>query len=207
MVKLHLYVEGGGDGLLNRQYRQNFQAFLKKAGMAGKLPRVTASGSRRAAYDDYRNALSRGESAALLVDSEAPVDTMHQSGEPADWRPWAHLKARDKWAKPRGAADVDCHLMVQCMESWLLADRQTIASHFGQGFRGNALPDAVAIETIAKDDVMDGLKASTRDCANNRYNKGRHSFELLGKINPGNVFKHSPWAKRFIGHLETRMNA
>ena len=144
----------------------------------------------------------------LLVDSEAPVNPEHQAGQAADWQPWRHLKARDNWPEPAGATDADCHLMVQCMESWFLADRDTLAGYFGHGFRGNALPATDAIEGIAKEQVMDGLQQATHACpTKGRYNKGQHSFELLGKIRPRRVCDQSPWARRFIGRLETKMSA
>ena len=205
---MKLFVEGGGPGAVGKRCRAGFLGFLKKAGLR-VMPRIVACGSRQKAYRDYRDALKKGQAAVLLVDSEFPIDAARQSGKPADWRPWAHLEVRDRWAKPQRAADADCHLMVQCMESWFLADRETLASYFGQGFREKALPDVASlVEDIPKDEVFDGLKAATRDCApKGGYEKGRHSFELLGKIDPGIVSDQSPWAKRFIGHLQGRMSA
>ena len=209
MVKL--YVEGGGQTAdLQGKCREGFRKFLKKAGLKGKMPRIIASGARLDAYNDYRKALGKGESAALLVDSEGPVSYTHCSGEPADWQPWQHLETRpgDGWEKPDGATDKDCHLMVQCMESWLLADQATLKAYFGQGFNANSLPAGISLGDIPKKDVMDGLKAATRQCkTKDRYNKGRHSFGLLGLINPNEVMKRSPWAERFVEQLKKKMAA
>lgn len=145
----------------------------------------------------------------LLVDSEAPVDGRCQTGQPNTWQPWQHLNQRqgDGWDKPSPAAETDCHLMVQVMESWILADRATLSAFFGQGFNENALPAAAnAIEGIAKTDVYQGLDKATRNCRTKpRYGKGEHSFKLLAKIDPRKVVDASPWARRFIDELKSRM--
>lgn len=54
MVGMKLYVEGGGDtNLLRTACRQGFSEFLKKAGLAGRMPRVVACGGRQDAYDAF----------------------------------------------------------------------------------------------------------------------------------------------------------
>lgn len=207
-----LYVEGGGDSKsLQIECRRGFREFLEKAGLKGKMPGISACGGRRLAYDDFCTAIASGESAMLLVDSEAPVPSAHQTGEPATWRPWLHLKQRqgDGWVKPANAADTDCHLMVQVMESWFLAERETLQIFFGQGFRENALPAiGNAIEGIAKTQVYDALKQATQNCKTKaEYGKGEHSFKLLAKIDPTKVTAASPWAKRFVDELKKKMGA
>ncbi len=93
-----LYVEGGGDHEI--ECRKGFRIFLEKAGIKGRMPRIFACGTRNEALNDFTEGLNRGETAFLLVDSEAPVSLEHQNGDPADWRPWDHLKDRDAWTKP-----------------------------------------------------------------------------------------------------------
>ena len=114
----------------------------------------------------------------------------------------------DGWDKPNGCADTDCHLMVQLMESWFLADRDTLKVFFGNGFKENQLPPAVSpIEGVAKADVYKALKASTANCkTKSSYGKGEHSFKLLAKIDPARVVAASPWAKRFIDQLKLKMD-
>jgi hypothetical protein len=146
VVELHLYVEGGGDAkVLRTACRRGFSEFLARAGLKGHLPRIVACGGRRQAYDDFCTALRQNRhTAMLLVDSEDPVTVSS---------PWIHLLQRpgDAWPTPLGATDDACHLMVQCMESWLLADRDTLRRFFGQGFNPSALPPASnPIETIPK---------------------------------------------------------
>lgn len=207
-----LYVEGGGDSkTLRIECRRGFREFLEKAGLKGKMPAIVASGGRRAAYEDYCTALTQATAAVLLVDSEAPVSPRHQQGNPDTWQPWQHLKARpgDGWDKPAGAQDTDCHLMVQCMETWFLADRQTLQSFFGQGFRESALPAAtLPLESVAKDDVYNALEQATQRCkTKGGYGKGDHSFKLLARIDPAKVVAASPWAQRFVDQLKKRMGA
>lgn len=132
----------------------------------------------------------------LLVDSEDAVN---------DKSPWAHLTHRvgDQWPTPTHATDDHCHLMVQCMESWILSDRNTLSKFFGQGFNVNALPtESKSIESIPKESTYQTLKDATRDCKTKKpYHKGNHSFQLLALIDPDKVSAASPWANRFITTL------
>lgn len=97
--------------------------------------------------------------------------------------------------------------MVQTMEAWLLADRDTLKRFFGQGFRENALPSSANdLEQVGKKAINDGLAAATRQCkTKSAYDKGEHSFKLLALIDPAKVKEASPWAKRFVETVQTRM--
>lgn len=206
MVKI--YIEGGGDAAsLRAECRKGFAEFLEKAGFKRpKKPSVVACGSRNDAFDSFCTAISQGECAFLLVDSEDIVDAAHQQGNPDQWKPWSHLKQRDNWNKPVNATDADCHLMVQCMEAWFIADRQTLTSFFGQRFKGNLIPNAAnPIESIGKQQLYTSLANATRDCQKGQYGKGPHSFKLLALINPTNITTASPWAKRLIDTLMKKM--
>lgn len=209
MVKL--YVEGGGDtAALKTACREGFTTFVTKAGLKNR-PRIVACGSRRDAFDSFCTAIASGDEAILLVDSEAAVIVQNQQGQPDSWQPWAHLKTRagDGWDKPAGTTDTQCHLMVQVMESWFLADREALKAFFGQGFRENVLPAASnAIEAIAKQQVYNALAQATSNCKTKAaYGKGEHSFKLLTKIDPAKVTQASPWAKRFVDELRKKMDA
>lgn len=204
MVELHLYVEGGGDSkALHSRCREGFRKFLEQAGLKGHMPRIVACGGRDNAFSDFKTAVAHGRPAMLLVDSEGPMAAAHE------FTPWAHLKARDGWTRPTGASDEQCHLMVQCMETWLLIDRATLKAFFGQGFKLDALPAANRQpEKIAKAEVYSALAKATKDCKTKAiYGKGEHSFELLGKVDPGKVTAASPWAARFVDELREATNA
>lgn len=194
MVSTRLYVEGGGDSkALRAECRRGFSEFLRRAGLAGRMPRIVASGSRINAYDSFRTALTQSPSSSgspmLLVDAEGPVTLAG---------PWEHLHARDGWSRPGGARDEQCQLMVQCMETWFLADRESLARYFGNGFRESALPGNIQVESIPKADVLDGLDHAARDTSKGRYSKGEHSFRILAIIDPSRVTDAAPWATRFI---------
>lgn len=200
---MKLYVEGGGDSKsLRTSCREGFSSFLSKAGLCGRMPRIVACGSRQNAYDSFCTAINTGVDALLLVDSESSVSADCQHGDPENWKPWQHLKSRqgDQWDRLGNVVDVNCHLMVQCMETWFLADRDTIQRFFGQGFNATALPAAGnRIESVAKDQIFQALSAATRNCKTKaKYSKGEHSFKLLALISPEKVTAESPWAKRFV---------
>lgn len=210
MVKL--YVEGGGDSnALRTACREGFTKFITKAGLSVR-PRVVACGSRRDAYDSFCTAVRNGSDAMLLVDSETPVSVdFQQEDDKSTWQPWSHLKQRegDGWKKPTGSEDNDCHLMVQIMESWFLADRDTLKTFYGLGFKDNQLPPATrAIEQITKEDVYKALENATENCKTKAaYGKGEHSFKLLALIDPAKVTGASHWAQRFVDALKKKMEA
>ena len=202
MVSVKLYVEGGGDSeSLHRSCREGFRGFLEKAGFndCARKPRIVACGGRQNAYDRFNTACVAGETALLLIDSEDLVSVSS---------PWAHLAGRagDEFAKPKNATDDHCHLMVVCMESWFLADQDSLALFFGQGFQANALPRNTNIEAISKDDVYRKIQKATSRCKTKApYGKGEHSFKILLNIDPQKVVAASLWAKRFVDKLNIFM--
>ena len=197
MVRIRLYVEGGGESkALRAECRRGFSEFLKKAGATGRTLKIIACGGRANAYDSFRIALSQSSSGTdspmLLVDAEG---TVIAAG------PWEHLHDREGWTRPEGAGDGQCQLMVQCMEAWFLADRDSLATYFGRGFREAALPGGQHVESIAKADVLDGLVHASRDTSKGRYRKGEHSFRILALIDPTRVKSKAPHAARFLAAI------
>jgi hypothetical protein len=203
-----VFVEGGGDGAaLQIELREAFAEFFRKSELGtARRPRVVACGSRTKALESYGTALSQGRNALVLVDSEGPVDQLDQEppDTPMHWRPWSHLRKTDGWHAPVGAVDHDCHLMTQCMESWLLADWDALAKFYGQGFDVSERP-AVNVETISKQDIFKILKRATERCkSKDKYGKGAHSFKLLKLVSPQTVAACAPWARRFLDELQRR---
>lgn len=204
LVTVRVYVEGGGDSAsLHALCRESFSAFLGKAGLKGRMPKVVACGSRRAAHDRFKMACehpkSDGDVALLLIDSERPV------GDESS--PWAFLASdpHDRFDKPANATDDHCHLMVVCMESWFLADTDALCAFFGDGFRPRALPRNPRVESITKGDVLSGLEKASSRCQCGLYAKGKASFLVLQEISPAKVAGASPWAKRFLDTLDGLM--
>lgn len=193
-MKVHIYVEGGGDqNLTLTKCRRGFSKFFNKIVPSGHQPKIIACGSRMHAYNRFCTALVQHPDVfcILLVDGEAPVADDHGS--------WTHLKVRDNWDCPPSATDDNAHLMVQCMESWFLAVQKTLAQFYGQGFNLNALPKQTNIEKIPKNDVTQGLEAATRHTkTKGKYHKTRHGFDILTQIEPHKVRQASEHAEQLV---------
>lgn len=206
---VYVYAEGGGSGAhsadLQAEFRQAFAEFLSKTDLGTtRRPRVVPCGGREQAFDSFRTAIAQGQNALLLIDSETPVNPPHQPSAPGPYKPWAHLQTQASWDTPPGASDDDCHLMVQCMENWFLADKASVQAFFGQGFNLAALPTA-SVETVPKNTLYAALQTATQACKSKApYGKGAHSFKLLRAISPDKVEAASPWAKRFLDELRKR---
>lgn len=224
MVKV--YIEGGGDNRsLLDECREGFRKFLEKAGLSNSMPRLVACGCRNDAFDKFCTALKQNEEALLLVDSEVQVDAEYKGKDGDDrvqgksndyttWKPFEFLANRDGWSfddkkvplasRPRST---DGHLMVCCMESWLVSDIDNLARFYGQGFNDKPL-SAIGThpETTNKESVYSALSRATMQTkTKGKYGKGPHSFKILATTNPDVVTKVSPWAKRFIECLKERM--
>ena len=195
-MKIKLYIEGGGSSPTQAtQFREAWKTFFLKAGIDRTLTAVRG-GSRNDTFDDYRTAVRikrPDELPLLLVDSEDLV-----TGGNTEWQ---HLKMRDNWNKPSGAGDQDAFLMVCCMETWFLADREALKRFFHGCWRDNALPQWPDLEKVPKADVFDKLAAATDACGKKEYAKGKRSFEILKAINPAKVEKKCPGAKRLLDRL------
>lgn len=179
-MSIRIYVEGGFEGSTKSNCRKAFGAFLGKVIPSGSF-KVIASGSRQNAYEDFCTALRQhsGDYVILLVDSEAAVTASA----------WSHFNMRegDKWARPASADEDHAHLMVQVMESWFLADQQTLSTYYGQGFLRKSLPRQQDIERIDKERVFKALGHASKPTQKGEYHKTRHGFDLLELIDPSLV--------------------
>jgi len=202
MVAVRVYVEGGGDRrMVSAACRRGFTEFFRKALPPGRMPCVIACGSRSNAYDRFCIALRTRPDALnlLLVDSEGPVAVYGA--------PWRHLAERERWRRPDGATDTHAHLMVQCMESWFLADPRALADYFGRRFNDHALPRRHDVERIPKDDVLRSLDCALATGPGSRaYRKGRDAFAILERLDPGVVAGAAPHAQRLLGILTRRLD-
>lgn len=203
-----LYVEGGGSGAhsnsLQSELRRGFSEFFGRSSLrAHGRPRVVACGGREQAFDQFKTAIAQGQNALLLVDSEELVcAAATNSGSSRDWQPWLNLKQQAGWDKPTQANECDVHLMVQCMESWLLCDVPAVKAFFGNGFAD--VPQNKPVEALTKAELDQWLKKSTQDTQKGAYGKGAHSFKLLALISAEQVLKQSPWAQRLVNELVAR---
>jgi hypothetical protein len=195
-----VFVEGGSDTEFGRaKCREAFTRLLEKdVRLKGRLPRIVACGPRNKAFDQFRTLVRHDEPrqlGILLVDSEGPVVDSA----------WVHLRKRDTWNKPVGAGEDQAHLMVQCMETWILADPANLAKYFDNGFSRKKLPSTPNLEQVARHAVFAALKASTRNSkSKGEYQKSRDSFELLGGLNPEKLQAACPSARRFFDVLNKK---
>lgn len=138
------------------------------------MPRIVRGGGRDQTLDLFASAVanSRPETVPLLlVDSEDPVG--------AGRSVWQHLQARDHWNRPGGVANDQAFLMVQLMETWFLADRDTLQRYFSAQFAENTLRQWAQLEAASKETVLDVVQRATAKCQK-RSAKGKGSVELLG---------------------------
>lgn len=200
MVVVKVYVEGGGDAeRIRSACREGFTRFFQGAGLAGIMPRVVICGGRGHAMDRFRSAVqgdSRTEKSVLLVDSEDPVN-----GPCTGATALAHLDARDRKNLRPVTAPEKCHMMVQVMETWFLADHHGLGEFYKQGFNATGLFNNI-LESRAKRDVFSALlNASRFSQTRGSYGKGEHSFTLLGKIDAPAVVTQCAWAARLMTTL------
>ena len=186
-MKVTIYLEGGGDSKeLHTRCREGFRKLLERCGFGGKMPKLVACGGRSKAYDDFctahRNA-SQGSIALMLIDSEDPMADIETT--------WPHLKRRDGWVKPDTASDEQVLMMTTCMETWIVADRAALKAHYGQNLHESGLPAVASLESRLRADVQGALVHATRSCVN-KYEKGKHSFQILAELAPDTLSAHLP---------------
>jgi hypothetical protein len=202
LVSSVIYLEGGGDSRdLHIRCREGFRKLLERCSYARRLPKLVACGGRGASFDAFKTALAsarKGDSVFLWIDSEDPVEDIDAT--------WEHLKVRDKWDKPEGATNEQVLLMTTCMETWIVADRATLAEHYGDELQESALPALKNLEGRTRDAIQKALTHATRTCSN-AYIKGKRSFEILGQLDPETLIKHLPSFARVRRILDASLKA
>lgn len=198
-MDIRIYIEGGGDAKdSKRLLRTGFDEFFKDLKGLAREKRagwnVVMCGSRDETFSHFSCSIRNEPDVIhiLLVDSEDPITTT----------PLKHLKAREKsWSFSSVKAN-QCHLMVQTMESWLVADRQTIAAFYGKGFLPKSIPPTINVEMIDKDLLENVLKNATKNTRKGEYHKIKHASKLLGLIDPQTVRAAAPHCDRFFTTVE-----
>ena len=194
-------MEGGGTGAANKAaLRRGMNVFLNelkdKARKKSWQWRLVCCGPRDDAYRGFKNEYQNTDTTivVLLVDAEGPVT----SDSPTN-----HLAAKDGWDLEK-VEDDSVHLMVQAMETWLVADRDALAKYYGQDIRRNALPNRQNLEEESKVDIANALEEATHRTQKGRYHKIRHASDLLKSINPQTIRDRCPSCARMfdtLGHL------
>ena len=190
-------MEGGGDDDERQAaLRTGMESFLTRGLAGGEVrPRVIPCGGRNGALARFRRAVEvrKNATAVLLVDSEQQV-TAATARE--------HLRQRrlDKWDLSFASED-RVHLMIQVMETWIVADTKALALYYGEGFDKNELPETDDLETVSKSSIARALRAATGNSAKKRYHKIWHARDLLQSIDPDKVRKRCPACRRLFETL------
>ncbi len=159
------------------------------------MPAVVRGQGRNQTFDLFATAVRAGkggEVPLLLVDAEDAVLAGHSV--------WQHLKTRDGWEQPLGAAADQAFLMVRVMETWFIADRGLLGRYFDAQFRPQHVPQWPSLEEVDKAAVFAALDRATAGCRK-PYRKGKVSFELLGQLDPALVQGACPRAKALLDRL------
>jgi hypothetical protein len=212
VTEIAVYIEGGGNTAEQKaELRQGFDALFaseksKARDKRGSL-KFVCCGGRQQAYEAFVNSLAVNPNMinALLVDSETPIGSVPQNkAEDAKAR-ISHLKQKDGSAG-RGQGDgwelgnvpsEQVHLMVQCMEAWIVADPETLEAFYKQNFKRDVLPKRTDLEQEPKADLYQKLKNATKDTQKGEYGTIKHASKLLLVIDPEKVAKRCPHFRIF----------
>jgi hypothetical protein len=204
-------VEGSAPGHLAADCRRAFKELFRKlqirrhpSDVYPAVPDVIAAGPRRLAYKSFCNLIKHAApntTYLLLVDSESPISLGSSK--------WLHLLNRegDKWIKPDGVGEEHVFLMVQEMESWLIADPDALSIYYGQGFDKNKLPKNKDVEAVDKGQLNEALARATEQTKKGPYSKGSHSFALLALVDAALVEQRCPHAHDLFAHLRLLFEA
>ncbi|HET6383829.1 MAG TPA: DUF4276 family protein [Armatimonadota bacterium] len=196
MVKVTIFLEGGGGSAI--ECRRAFAKLFQDAGLRRpNFPAIIACGSRNEAYKQFCNEwqVRSDRSLLLLVDSETRVNGTK----------WDHVARRpgDQWKSPTGATEDHLWFMMQCMETWVAADRVTLSTVFRDCLTENALPPLVDLEKRSKDDVQTRLQRATARCPRDRkYEKGRRSYQVVEQLKSDALSANLPHFQSLIAHLK-----
>lgn len=195
MRELAIYLEGGGSGAQSKAtLRQGMGEFLFELRELARNKRlhwkIVACGGRGQAFRMFRNSVrqSDGSVSVLLVDSEGPLLIA----------PQRHLRQRDGWDLGF-ACESAVQLMVQTMETWIVADATALASYYGPNFACNAIPGLGAdLEGLDRNELRQRLDRAIGRTAKQEYRKIRDGSALLARINPVTVQRRCPSCRRLF---------
>ena len=135
-MEIKLYVEGGGKGSHKRatiKLQQGFDSFFTEIIELARIKKISfkiiPAGNTQSTYDDFIFSVENSPQSfnLLLVDSDDALDE--------DESARAFLQKKYKKWKLKTVKDEQCHLMVQIMESWFIADVDALKQFYGQGFQ------------------------------------------------------------------------
>ncbi len=225
MNEIAIYVEGGGDTAQQRaELRNGLDRLLDRQKQAARTKRLkwklVPSGGRDATYKNFVNAIEQAGKETLcilLVDSEDPLPpeetvAVEETPEKTKQRELndaktrrSHLIRRDKWNLSNIPPEV-IHLIVQCMETWIIADPERMATVYGRNFQPDQLPVRLNLEEEPKLNVYMKLAKATKDTTKGEYSeenhsKIKHASKLLENIRADRVAARCPRFATFTSYL------
>jgi hypothetical protein len=169
--RILVYIEGEGGGgyagkrkFLDGEFRKAWKQFLQPLATLAYGQGVTrfqcipGRGGANTA-DRFAKPLAQhaGALRILLIDSEKPVKDVA--------KPWKVLEQEC----PVWADDKNCYLMVQCLETWLLADADSLRTYYNRNkktFQDNKLKAWGDLEAIPRKTLQNALEEATAECSN-----------------------------------------
>ena len=203
MSSVAIYMEGGGNSkdtkAALRVGMDGLLGTLKQSARDRRLRwKLVCCGGRDRAFRGFRDALRNGDDSVvvLLVDAEGPVEATARE----------HLQTRDRWNLTGVDGDA-VHLMVQTMETWIVADPEALRRYYGQGFNAGALPTRPNLEEESKASVEDSLHRATDRTKKGRYRKIAHASDLLRGVDAERVKVSCRHGQRLFDELGRMMDA
>lgn len=203
MTEIEVFVEGGGHNTtLQAELRQGFDALFRAEKTRASERRVslrfTCCGGRQEAYDAFMDSLNRRRKkiGALLVDSETSIAPASEDLAVDAAIRVKHLRQKSA-SDGRGQGDgwsllnvqsERIHLMVQCMEAWIVADPDALAAIYKQNLNAKKLPKRPNLEDEPKSDIYRKLESAT----DGKYTKINDASKLLALIDPNKVSERCP---------------
>lgn len=132
----------------------------------------------------------------LVVDAEGPVVASARD----------HLRVSDGWDLS-GIPEDAIHLMVQIMETWIIADPKALGAYYGRGFSERKLPARTNLEEEPKTRIHDALKEATRRTGKGAYHKINHASQLLRRIDAAKVRSRCHHCERLFNELSRILEA
>jgi hypothetical protein len=184
---VRIYIEGGAQGhSADSDFRRGWKKFLNELHLLARnngfhsLEIVRGKGRANTfqAFSNYHRQYPH-DLCVLLVDSECEA--------PSSANVWDIVAERcgDEWQRPEWATEAHLYLMAQMVEAWLLTDPVALSRFFNRGFNSSVLP-ATNLESRAKSEIEQALKAATRACRRGEYRHGQ-AHEIIEIMNPERV--------------------
>lgn len=209
MKSILIFIEGEGGGRegsskrqhLDGAFRESWRQFLQPLADLAKNRRIrfrcVSGGSGATTFDKFAKPLPEqaGALRILLIDSEGPVNDVA--------RPWGALP---QLTRPQWATDGHCYLIVQCVETWLLADPDALRAHYDRPkpcFRPDRIRAWPALERIPKSTVQTALEEATAGCGAKAY--GHADGNLLIAIVDRQKLMNLPSVARLFRDFGTKI--